>query len=74
MRLFERAGCHLCHDAWQLLESLGVADGTERVDVDADPELVVEYGLRIPVLVDAAGTVLAEGVFDPTELRRRLIR
>lgn len=72
MRFFERTDCHLCHDAWLVVESLGAADGVERVDVDQDPMLTAEYGLRIPVLVDARGKVLAEGVFDAGELRRRL--
>jgi hypothetical protein len=72
MRFLERPDCHLCHDAWQVLESLGRVDGVDRLDVDEDPVLAAEYGLRIPVLVDARGTVLAEGVFDADELRHRL--
>lgn len=72
MRFFERSDCHLCHDAWSILERLGIDGDVQRIDVDHDLALVAEYGLRIPVLVDEAGTVLAEGVFDPGELRRRL--
>ncbi len=72
MRFFERPNCHLCHDAWLVLESLGAVGGVERVDVDRDPVLAADYGLRIPVLVDAQGRVLAEGIFDAADLRRRL--
>jgi glutaredoxin len=59
VRLYERAGCHLCKDAYRALVRLGL--GVERVDIERDPALVDRYALRIPVLavgeseLDAAG-------------------
>ncbi len=70
MRFLERPGCHLCEDAWVLLTELGVT--AERVDIDDDDALVRDYGLRIPVLLDDAGAVVAEGVFDRRTLQRAL--
>jgi glutaredoxin len=53
-----RQGCHLCDEAWRLLQELGVQP--ERRDVDADDELHRLYDFRVPVvLVD--GEVVAEG-------------
>ena len=47
-----RAGCHLCEQVFEELVPLirGRAELTV-VDVDADPELVALYGLRVPVVV-----------------------
>jgi hypothetical protein len=53
--LYERAGCHLCEEAAELLDTmLGTAHYT-RIDIDTDDELLVRYGHRIPVItVDGA--------------------
>jgi len=48
--LFERANCHLCDEARQLLDELIGPDAYERVDVDTSDELIVRYGFRVPVL------------------------
>lgn len=58
IRLYERPGCHLCDEAWELLAALGVADAVQGVDIDGDVELGVRYGLRIPVLERADGAAL----------------
>jgi hypothetical protein len=53
--LYERAGCHLCEDAAALLDEMLGADRYMRVDIDADDDLLVRYGHRIPVVtVDGA--------------------
>jgi hypothetical protein len=53
--LYERAGCHLCEDAATLLDEMLGADRYMRVDIDADDDLLVRYGHRIPVVtVDGA--------------------
>ncbi len=49
LRFYRRAGCHLCDDAKQALDRIGV-EYTE-VDIAADPELTAEYGDRIPVVL-----------------------
>ena len=40
----------------------------DKVNVDADPALVQRYGLRVPVLADAAGNELCHGRLDPAVL------
>jgi hypothetical protein len=40
----------------------------EEVRVDADPALAERYGLRVPVLTDAAGNELCHGRLDPAVL------
>ena len=49
------------------LAAFGVA--FEEVLVDADPALAERYGLRVPVLTDAAGRELCHGRLDPAVLR-----
>jgi hypothetical protein len=48
-----RAGCHLCDDAEATLEGLRprYPHTLERVDINADAELLPRYGEQIPVLV-----------------------
>lgn len=58
-----RRGCGLCDEA---LLPVGVAAkrlGVELIitDISTDPELEDEFHLRIPVILDRRGRVLAEG-------------
>ena len=48
--LYERDGCHLCDEARALLDELLGRDRYTRVDIEADDDLVVRYGFRIPVI------------------------
>jgi hypothetical protein len=48
--LYERAGCHLCEEAASLLDAVLGAGSYARVDIDADDDLVVRYGFRVPVV------------------------
>jgi len=71
--LYVRDGCHLCE---QFLLELGLEFGPavetlQVVDVDADVELAVRFGLRVPVLA-LAGEVVCEGVYDGPRVRRAL--
>ena len=52
LRLYSRAGCHLCEEMRrQVDELLGDAPRAwEIVDVDTDPALAERYGAEIPVL------------------------
>lgn len=74
MQFLERPGCHLCADAWLLVVSLfpDAESVVTRLDIESSDDLVRDYGLRIPVLLDASGKVLAEGRFDVRSLRRSL--
>ena len=69
LRLYSRAGCHLCAAMLQELKALQRARmGTftvEVLDIDRDPEIQLRYCLRIPVLTGLAdGEVLCETRFD----------
>ncbi len=68
-----RPGCHLCDDARPLVTRAAARAGVElsEIDVDTDDELTARYGLRIPVVLDPTGDVLAEG---PTDDGRALTR
>lgn len=72
MQFLTRTGCHLCEDA--LLVARRVASITRtrlsQVEIDADDELVVEFGLRIPVVRWSDGTVLAEGIIEARPVMR----
>ena len=71
--LYVRDGCHLCEQFLLELEvEFGPAvDFLQVVDVDADVELAVQFGLRVPVLA-LAGEVVCEGVYDASRVKRAL--
>ena len=46
--LYTREGCHLCERVEVMLQELGAE--WRPVDIEEDPNLEAEYGLRIPVL------------------------
>ncbi len=48
--LYERPGCHLCEDAAVLLDAMIGPDRYERLDIEADDDLLVRYAHRIPVM------------------------
>jgi len=53
LTLITRDGCHLCEVAEAALDRIGAATGERwrRVDVDADTDLVRDYGDRVPVVL-----------------------
>lgn len=63
IRLYERAGCHLCEETHRALRRIGLdrALAIERVDITSRPALELRYLVRIPVVqvgeqeLDAAG-------------------
>jgi hypothetical protein len=67
--LYARAGCHLCDVARDVV--LGQRDRLgfdfQEIDIEADDELELEYGIRIPV-VEVDGEVAFEITVDPEEL------
>ena len=69
LRLYSRAGCHLCDEMLKELEALRLAKaGTftvEILDIDRDPEIQRRYSLRIPLLTaGTSGKVLCENHFQ----------
>jgi glutaredoxin len=69
--LYSRPGCHLCDVAREAIvsqrERLGFA--FEEVDIEADEELELEYGIRIPV-VEVDGEEAFEVTVDAERLAR----
>lgn len=48
--LYERDGCQLCEEARVLMDAMLGPDRYGRIDIDADDDLLVAYGHRIPVV------------------------
>jgi glutaredoxin len=69
--LYSRPGCHLCDVARETIvaqrERLGF--DFEEVDIEADEELELEYGIRIPV-VEVDGEEAFEITVDAARLAR----
>lgn len=66
LRFLTRQGCHLCEDALELLQGVPL----DIIDVDLDPDLVLIYDERVPVLLDATtGEVLLEGKITADQVR-----
>jgi glutaredoxin len=67
---YSRNGCHLCEAVEAEVAAHAAAAGLafRRVDVDTDPELVEQYGVRVPVVVHGE-TVVDEGRVEPARVR-----
>jgi glutaredoxin len=71
--MYTRKGCHLCDDAWALLQRAAKRYrlSLAQRDVDDDPALAAEYGTCVPVvLID--GKVRFRGVINEVLLERVL--
>jgi len=71
--LFTRQGCHLCEQAWLLLqkEQQRYHYGLEVVDIDSREELAAQFGDQVPV-VTVNGQIRFRGGISPILLRRLL--
>ena len=69
--MYTRAGCHLCDDAWTLLEVARSRHGftLAKIDIDADRELAERFGAEVPV-VEVNGKVRFRGVVNAVLLQR----
>jgi glutaredoxin len=69
--LYSRPGCHLCDVAREAILLLRDRLGFEftEVDIEADDELELEYGIRIPV-VEVDGEEAFEVTVDAERLAR----
>jgi glutaredoxin len=69
--LYARPGCHLCDVARETILSQQGRLGFEftEVDIEADDELELEYGIRIPV-VEVDGEEAFEVTVDAERLAR----
>jgi hypothetical protein len=73
LELLTREGCHLCDEfllEFSLDQPRRLADLRLR-DVDGEPELAAEFGLRVPVL-RLAGRVACEGRYDRDQVAAAL--
>jgi glutaredoxin len=69
--MYTRAGCHLCDEAWTLLDRAQrrYGFGLAKVDVDGDAKLAALYGLEVPV-VEVNGKARFHGVVNAVLLQR----
>ena len=75
LTLYGKPGCHLCHDAREVVKRALLQHDVrlEEVDISLDPLLFRRYGERIPVL-ELDGELLFEFVVDEAVLQQRLDR
>ncbi|MCW2958405.1 MAG: glutaredoxin 2 [Solirubrobacterales bacterium] len=73
VKLYGRAGCHLCDEARVVLVRLAaeLAFTLQEVDIESDDRLHKAYLERIPV-VALDGEELSDFFVDEADLRRRL--
>ena len=74
--VLSREGCGLCHDMLEALADLereGTIPAVRIVDVDSDPELQRQFGLKVPVLL-LDGSVVCHYTLNSKELLRLLGR
>ncbi len=70
---YTRRGCHLCEEAWEVVEAAREKHGftLTAVDVDTDPALAKEHGECVPV-VAIDGKVRFRGRVNAVLLERML--
>ncbi len=71
--LYVREGCHLC-EKFLIELSVDLGSAFERlavVDVDREPGLAAEFGMRVPVFA-VAGQVVCEGRYDRSRVQSAL--
>jgi hypothetical protein len=75
MIFYTRPACHLCEAALPHAKRVARLLGRRVavIDIDTDDSLVVEYGLRVPVLTTSGGRVIAEGSFRVHDILRGLL-
>jgi hypothetical protein len=74
--VLSREGCHLCEQMLQELAELeraGDIPSTVVLDVDADPALARQFGLKVPVLL-LDGSVICHYTLNSQELLRLVRR
>ncbi|MBJ7574953.1 glutaredoxin family protein [Luteimonas sp. MC1828] len=71
LTLFQRDDCHLCDLAIAVLAEARAPE-FDSVFIDGDDALEERYGVRVPVLRDAAGGRELDWPFDAATLRRFL--
>ncbi|HJS09180.1 MAG TPA: glutaredoxin family protein [Pirellulales bacterium] len=67
--LYTRQGCHLCHEAEQILIKHGLCP--RLVDIDLNDQLLAQFDTCVPV-VEIDGRIRFRGQVDEVLLRRLL--
>jgi len=67
LTLYTSPGCHLCEQAEEILDYVGVSFSA--IDIGSDVNLVRKYGVRIPVVQRADGAELG-WPFDSLDVER----
>ena len=67
--LYQRDECKLCDEALAVLAAARVPE-FESIWIDDDAELEARYGMRVPVLREAASARELDWPFDPDAVRR----
>ena len=67
--LFQRDDCHLCDLALDVLAAARLPE-FESVFIDEDDALEAAYGIRVPVLRDAAAGIELDWPFDAAAVSR----
>ena len=71
--LLSRPGCHLCEDfEAALLAAFGERLAIDTVQVDYHPHWQAEYGLKIPVLLDAKERFVCAVMLDASAIEAAL--
>ena len=75
LTLYTRADCPLCDDMHETILAANKYKPLhlEMIDVDSDPQLLRQYGERVPLLA-IDGRIAFKVRIDPRELRRKLRR
>lgn len=66
--LYSTDGCHLCEQAWQLCQQLGLGEQVQVVDIVYDDSLSEQYGVHIPVLKQLSSQQQLFWPFDQQQL------
>ena len=74
IRIFTRQGCPLCDAGIALARDVFGPTSIELIDVDLDLTLLERYTDRVPVVEDADGTVIDEGIIDEEVLTSYFLR
>jgi glutaredoxin len=71
--MYTRHGCHLCEEAWAILQAAQqtLPFDLRTIDVDTDPALAEQFGLCVPV-VTVDGAVRFRGRVNAILLHRLL--
>ena len=69
IRILTRQGCPLCDTGIALAHKVFGHGNVELIDIDLDLSLLERYTDRVPVIEDADGKIIDEGIISEDVLR-----